>query len=291
MNELTNACFPKRMLSRRQFKTSKNPWITPGILTSIKHKNRLYAKFLKNKSPTAHTDYKKYRNKLTHLKEAAKKIYYQKLLLGPGNPSNTWKNINQFLRKNKPKSTVPSLVKVGDKTITDPTEICNKLNEHFVTISEKLGSKSIFQNNHNYRKYLGKRHVSSVILQPTHACEIMEIITGLDINKSPGYIDINRRLVYRLRASTWQPVDWGFIPSRVILKTLKIVFAAFAPGARHKRKCEGFCVCVVRHVMSLNSVQSFVIENCNGPTIENGLNNVCLHPLSRTFTFFILIFR
>ena len=36
--------------------------------------------------------------------------------------------------------------------------------------------------------------------------------------------------------------------------------------------------------MSLNSVQSFVIENCNGPTIENGLNNVCLHPLSRTCT-------
>ena len=96
---------------------------------------------------------------------------------------------------------------------------------------------------------------------------------------------VNRRLVYRLRASTWQPVDWGFIPSRVILKTLKIVFAAFAPGARRKRKCEGFCVCVVHHVMSLNSVQSFVIENCNGPTIENGLNNVCLHPLSRTFTF------
>ena len=81
----------------------------------------------------------------------------------------------------------------------------------------------------------------------------------------------------------------AFIPSRVILKTLKILFAAFAPGARHKRKCEGFCVCVVRHVMSLNSVQSFVIENCNGPTIENGLNNVCLHPLSRTFTFFYLL--
>ena len=125
MNKLTNAYFPKRMLSRRQFKTSKNPWITPSILTSTKHKNRLYAKYLKNKSPTAHTHYKKYRNKLTHLKEVAKKIYYQKLFPGPGNPSNTWKNINQLLRKNKPKSTVPSLVKVGDKTNTDPTETCN----------------------------------------------------------------------------------------------------------------------------------------------------------------------
>ena len=37
--------------------------------------------------------------------------------------------------------------------------------------------------------------------------------------------------------------------------------------------------------MSLNSVQSFVIDNCNGPSIENSLNNVCLHTLSRTFTF------
>ena len=43
--------------------------------------------------------------------------------------------------------------------------------------------------------------------------------------------------------------------------------------------------------MFLNSVQSFVIENCNGPTIENGLNNVCLHPLSRTFTFLFQYFQ
>ena len=68
------------------------------------------------------------------------------------------------------------------------------------------------------------------------------------------------------------------------MKTLKIVFAGFAPGGRHKRKCEEFCVCVVRLVrMCHNSVQSFVIDN--GPPIDNGLNNVCLHPLSRTFTF------
>ena len=46
------------------------------------------------------------------------------------------------------------------------------------------------------------------------------------------------------------------------------------------------CMCC-SSCMSLNSVQSFVIENCNGPTNENGLNNVCLHPLSRTFTFIL----
>ena len=45
------------------------------------------------------------------------------------------------------------------------------------------------------------------------------------------------------------------------------------------------CMCC-SSCMSLNSVQSFVIDNCNGSPIENGLNNARLHPLSRTFTFF-----
>ena len=36
-------------------------------------------------------------------------------------------------------------------------------------------------------------------------------------------LSINRRLVYRLRASAWQVRDLGFIPGWVTLKTLKIV--------------------------------------------------------------------
>ena len=63
----------------------------------------------------------------------------------------------------------------------------------------------------------------------------------------------------------------GFSSQSGHTKDFKNSIRSFRAG----RKCEGFGVCVLRHVMSLNSVQSFVIENCNGPTIENGLNNVC----------------
>ena len=45
------------------------------------------------------------------------------------------------------------------------------------------------------------------------------------------------------------------------------------------------CMCC-SSCMYLSRVQSFVIDNCNGPPIENGINNVCLHPLFRTFTFY-----
>ena len=47
------------------------------------------------------------------------------------------------------------------------------------------------------------------------------------------------------------------------------------------------CMCCLS-CMSLNSVQSFVIENCNGPLLENGLNIAFLHRLSRTFPFTLL---
>ena len=48
------------------------------------------------------------------------------------------------------------------------------------------------------------------------------------------------------------------------------------------------CMCCST-CMSLNSVQSFVIENCNGPTFENGLNQGCATfftggPLSKILT-------
>ena len=44
MSDLTNLCCPKKTMSRKQYKVSKSPWITSGILTSIKQKNKLYAK-------------------------------------------------------------------------------------------------------------------------------------------------------------------------------------------------------------------------------------------------------
>ena len=99
----------------------------------------------------------------------------------------------------------------------------------FCNDGEKLGSKSIFENDQNYRKYLGKRHVSSVILQPTHAYEIMEIITGLDINKSPGYIDIPVILIkeskflisHYLATSFNECIETGTYPD--ILKIAKVV--------------------------------------------------------------------
>ena len=67
------------MQSCRHYKVSKHPWITPDILTAMKHKNKLYFKHLKSKSPELYHEYKKCRNKLTHVKAKAKQKHFENL--------------------------------------------------------------------------------------------------------------------------------------------------------------------------------------------------------------------
>ena len=76
MNDLTDRHFPKKRSSRKQYKTSKNPWITPEILASIKQKNKLYTRYIKSKCPSSLAIYKKIRNKVTQDKAVAKKILF-----------------------------------------------------------------------------------------------------------------------------------------------------------------------------------------------------------------------
>ena len=64
---------PFRTLTRKEVKLRKKPWITPALLKSIKTKNKLY--LLKMRNPLDESTakkYKVYKNKLVHVKEAAK---------------------------------------------------------------------------------------------------------------------------------------------------------------------------------------------------------------------------
>ena len=91
--------FPTTRMSRKQFKSSKKPWITRGILTSIKHQTQLYNIYKKSLNMNDFNRYKSYRNKLTHVKEASKAKYYQKFVGHSKDSTTTWKAVNKILRK------------------------------------------------------------------------------------------------------------------------------------------------------------------------------------------------
>ena len=68
LNEILDKHGPFKKLSIQEEKLSKNPWITTGILNSIKNKNRLYRKFIRGKDPdritNLHNKIKLYQKKL-----------------------------------------------------------------------------------------------------------------------------------------------------------------------------------------------------------------------------------
>ena len=87
-------------MSRKGKRLNKKPWITQGILTSIKTKNRLFKKYYKSNSSDSSKkqQYKKYSNKLTHTKNIAKRSYYENLIKkNKRNPSQTWPIIKDIV--------------------------------------------------------------------------------------------------------------------------------------------------------------------------------------------------
>jgi len=62
-------------MSRKQRKVALKPWLTKGILLSMKNKNRMYKKVLKSRYDFhLNKRFKNYSNILTHLKKKIKII-------------------------------------------------------------------------------------------------------------------------------------------------------------------------------------------------------------------------
>jgi len=96
-------CLKEQAPPKQQTKSKKRlahkPWITTGLLRSIKTKNNLYRALVcsRFKNQNAHEKYKKYRNKVTHLLEESKRNYYQSQILSCGNVSKKmWNLINNL---------------------------------------------------------------------------------------------------------------------------------------------------------------------------------------------------
>ena len=88
-------------------KTETNEWLTKGILTSSKEKNRLYKIFKCNPTIENEQTYKIYKNKLTHIIRLSKKIYFRnKFDIFKNDCRKTWSTINEVLKSKNKKTNI-----------------------------------------------------------------------------------------------------------------------------------------------------------------------------------------
>jgi len=90
-----NASLP---IESKQYKIHLNkhkPWISTGILNSVKRKHHLYKRYLSTKLQVHKTAYIRYKNKLTKvIRIAEKRYYFHKFNYAKNNVRDTWKLIN-----------------------------------------------------------------------------------------------------------------------------------------------------------------------------------------------------
>lgn len=149
INKIMNKRAPLKTISRQKAKQMLQPWITTGILNSIRRKNQFY-------SSGENEKHKLYRNKITTLTRTSKKFYFRKFFMhNLNNTKKPWEGINNLINnRNKRKRPVSSIRYPSNKAVTtNAQEILNVLSTHFATVGPNLAS-AIPAGKHNFREYL-----------------------------------------------------------------------------------------------------------------------------------------
>ena len=134
--------FPEKEIKVTK-KDLKSPWITTGIKKPSKCKQRLYKKFLKNRSSLNESEYKNYKILFDSVKQRAKKLYYSNLITKyKNNIKKTWEVIKDLIGQAKcNKKILPRKIVTENKVVTDTEVIAKHFNTFFTEIGPRLAKK------------------------------------------------------------------------------------------------------------------------------------------------------
>ena len=257
---LYNEYFP---LITKRIKIINNrykPWITSGILKSIRRKNALYRNWINNRNEHTMAKYKKYKNKLVTIIRSAENIYFcNRFTELKDDISKTWNLIKSLINPAGIKPDLPKQIKINSTTVKDPSIIANKFNEYFVGIGQKL-AKNIKQSDKNFQNYLANitQPATSMFINPTSSDEICNIILRLKNSKSVGNDGISTKIVKAVAQYISVPLSEVFnvsLSTGVFPDTLKI--ARITPIYKSDDKS---CISNYRPI-SILSVFSKILES------------------------------
>ena len=121
------------------------PWITPGLLRCIRHKDKLYRIFRRNPAnDTNKLVYTRYRNFCYNLLKKVKREYeqleFQKVR---NNPRAAWNMISRIANLKQNKNTASNLLNLSNT----PSSSVDSVNSYFANVGKSLASKILPVNN------------------------------------------------------------------------------------------------------------------------------------------------
>ena len=189
-----NSCFPTIKRKSKQ-NVPRNPWITSSILKSIKHKYRLYKKFIKVPSTENKGKYKTYKNLLSKIIKTAKRMHYcSQLESSKHDIKSTWKILNEVLKRRKNKTQLSNSFLIDNKETSDLDKIVNEFCNFFTHVGPNLAEK-IPKSDISFNDYLKTNYPSSFFVNPVTSFEIVNLVLQLKSKSSCGYDDLNPKIL------------------------------------------------------------------------------------------------
>ena len=199
----------KRISAR---KIIRDPWITKGILTSLKRQRKLYQTMIVEKTDNTKEKYTTYRNKLKGLIRACKRKYlHDKCIEYKQDSRKLWQLINRIIKKENNKSHVIESIRTSETLKTDPHSITTTFNEFFSSIGERYANQhKCTQQESNILLQNITHNTHSLFLEPCTPNEIKNIIRDLPYKTSSGYDNISNVLLKKLSSSVQNPLSITF---------------------------------------------------------------------------------
>ena len=178
----------------------RDPWITRGLLNSLKKQQRLYKHLLEVKSVEAKRKYTNYRNLLKKLiRDSKHKYLHDKCTEYRQDSRKLWTLINRIIGKENNKTHVIDSIKSANIPRTDPYSITNTFNDFFSTIGKTYAEKQVVtptETTSNIGNIDNNPH--TLFLSPCTAEEIKTIIHQLPNKTSSGHDNISNVLLKTL---------------------------------------------------------------------------------------------
>lgn len=190
-NNTTVITIPKR-------KQPMKPWITMGVLKSIKKRDKLHKKIKANtNNDNIKEEYTKYRNICNRLIKQLKKDYYEReFCKSTGNPKETWRVIKEICSLNKTKVSSAELLKIR----TTCKESLDEVNNYFTSIGNRLANETLTKLNtteSNLASLASSRTApsNSMMLHPTDPTEMSQTIKMLKLSSAVGWDNIPTTII------------------------------------------------------------------------------------------------
>ena len=187
--------FPLRLIKSAKKGLKREPWMTQGLLISIRNKKKLFNKKLNKPSDQTTTKYKIYNSLLNKIKRKMKQMYYQKVLEeNKLNIKKTWSIINQAMGKNNKRDKLPQTFRINDENVSDRHKLADSFNDFFSNIGHNI-SQNIPNSKNEFADYLPQNALNSIFLEPVDHAYILKIVKTLKPKLSSGHDGISTKLL------------------------------------------------------------------------------------------------